>query len=221
MPDEDNQTPEETAPAPEPAGPEEGTEGSFDAVQAAAELAAALAREPAEAEAPSAGGDNYTAILEDEVETLKTMLAEKEQALEAAQKKAATAAAEVDRVRTRIERDAKATIERGRRKVLISFLDVADDLDRAVAELDKHDVAPALAQGIGAVRDELRNAFKQHGVQRRPSLGETFDSAIHDAIGTAPATEQTPDGTIAAVLQEGYVLGEETLRAARVVVAKG
>ena len=50
-------------------------EGTFDAVQAAAELAAALARDPPTTE-PSAGADNYTAILEDEVETLKGLLAE-------------------------------------------------------------------------------------------------------------------------------------------------
>ena len=123
-------------------------------------------------------------------------------------------------MRARIERDAEATIERGRRKVLIRFLDVADDLDRAVTVLGSHDVAPALAQGIQAVRDELRNAFKQHGVTRRPSHGEPFDPAHHEAIGTVPASDSTPAGSIAEVMQEGYALGEETLRAARVVVAK-
>lgn len=215
MPDEDIENPEDTA-SPDAAGGDE----PFDAVQAAAELAAAMAREPATTE-PSDGSDNYTAILEEEIEALKALLAEKEKALEAAHEKAAAATAEIDRVRARIERDAKGTIERGRRKVLISFLDVADDLDRAVAELAKHEVAPALAQGIGAVRDELRNALSLHGVTHRPSLGEVFDSAHHEAIGTAPASDSTPDGTIAAVLQEGYALGEEILRAARVVVAKG
>ncbi|MCA9711306.1 MAG: nucleotide exchange factor GrpE [Myxococcales bacterium] len=211
MPDED---PEQT-PSPE---------DHFDAGQAAAEFAAAMAEEPPVTEGGEVrggGNDKYIALLEDEVEHLKAMLAEKEEALTAAQKKGAAAAAEVDRVRARLEASATSTIERKRRAVLASFLDVADALDRAVAELANEEVAPALAQGVHAVRSELHNVLGRHGAKRRPSLGEAFDSAHHEAIATMPATGDTPDGTITAVLSEGYEIGEEMLRAARVVVAKG
>ncbi len=193
----------------------ETADDGFDAVQAAAELSAALADE-----APASGGGNYTAILEDEVEALGRVVADKETALQAAQDKAAAASAEIDRVRARLERDAAATIERKRRDVLVSFLDVADDLDRAVGQFVAGEIAPALAQGVHLVRDNLHAVLKRHGVRRRLSLGEPFDPAHHEAMATVPATADVPDGTVADVLSEGYEIDEQDLRPARVVVAK-
>jgi molecular chaperone GrpE len=202
-------------------------EPPFDAVKAAAEFAAAMAGDPpSDDEAPSDdgggdGGDRYTAILEQEIESLKAMLAQKEEALTAAQAKAAAAAAEIDRVRARLERSAADTIEHKRKSVLASFLDVADALDRAVAVIDDTEVTAALAQGVHAVRSELHNVLGRHGVTHRPSIGEPFDPAHHEAVATAPATGDAPAGTITEVVSEGYVLGEVTLRVARVSVAKG
>lgn len=213
MPDED----------PETSDTPESSEPAFDAVQAAAELAEALAADPpatSDGEAPDTGNDKYTAILEDEVEALKAMLAQKEEELEAAQKKADRATAEVDRVRNRIESSAASTIQNKRRSVIASFLDVADALDRAVAELDKGEVAPAIDQGVRTVRSELQNVLRQHGAKHRPSMGQAFDPAHHEAIAIVPATTDAPAGTITAVLSEGYEIENVTLRVARVVVAK-
>lgn len=194
----------------------------FDAVQAAAEFAAAMAEDPStDGEAASAGNDRYTALLEDEIATLRAELADKEAALAAAQARASTAVAEVDRVRARIERSAAGTIENNRRSVLASFLDIADAFDRALAGLDDGGVARALAEGVQAIRSELHGVLGRHGAKHRPSKGHPFDPAHHEAIATAPATDDTPAGTIIEVLSEGYVLGDSTLRVARVVVARG
>ncbi|MEX1362730.1 MAG: nucleotide exchange factor GrpE [Nannocystaceae bacterium] len=205
-----------TDPGSSPSSPE-----AFDAARAAAEFAEAMAAEPDSGrEGPSPGTDNYTAMLEDEVEALKALLVEKEEALAAARDKAANAAAEVDRVRARLEGSAANTIERARRSVIASFLDVADALDRAVSELDSGVVAPAIAQGVRTVRSELRSVLRQHGARQRPSVGQPFDPAHHEAIAVVPATTDAPAGTITAVLSEGYEIGDVTLRVARVVVAK-
>ncbi|MCH9685048.1 MAG: nucleotide exchange factor GrpE [Deltaproteobacteria bacterium] len=198
----------------------DSAESNFDAAEAAAEFAAAMGEEPLGSEAPTTGSDKYTALLEEEVESLKALLAENEHKLLAAQNKATSAAAEVDRARTRIEASAASTIERKRRSVLSSFLDVADAVDRAVDALASGGVAPALAQGVAAVQSELRAVFSRNGARHRPALGQPFDPAHHEAIATAPATADSPAGTITAVLGEGYDIGDETLRAARVVVAK-
>ncbi len=202
----------------------DNAEPPFDAVKAAAEFAAAMAGNPtedADGETSGDGGDNYTAILEEEIDNLKKMLADKEAALAAAHAKAAAANAEVAQVRARLERSAAETIEHKRKSVLASFLDVADALDRAVAEIDGAGVSGALAQGVHAVRSELQNVLGRHGAKHRPAMGEAFDPEHHEAIATAPASTETPAGTIAAVVSEGYVLGEATLRVARVIVAKG
>lgn len=199
----------------------ETAEPAFNAVEAAAEFAAAMADDPSAAQAgEGAGADRYTALLEEEVESLKALLTEKDEALTAAQQKAVAAAAEVGRARARIEGSAANSAEHKRRSVLSSFLDVADALDRAVLALSDGGVAAELIGGVRGVRAELQNVLRQHGAKHRPSKGQPFDPAHHEAIATAPATAETPAGTITAVLSEGYEIGEEPLRAARVVVAK-
>ncbi len=208
---------------PDETDPPENAEPAFNAVEAAAEFAAAMAdNQPVapDGEVPGGGTDRYTAMLEEEVESLKALLSEKDEALTSAQQKVATATAEVSRVRARLEANAAQTIEHKRRSILASFLEVADALDRAAEALASGDVAPEIAQGVAAVRSELKQVLGQHGATRRPSLGEAFDAAHHEAIATAPATAEAPAGTITAVLSEGYEIGDETLRAARVVVAK-
>jgi molecular chaperone GrpE len=50
-------------------------------------------------------------------------------------------------------------------------------------------------------------------------LGEAFDPARHDAIGSRSGTE-APAGTVVEVLQPGYGRGDQQLRPALVVVAK-
>ena len=215
MPEDDRTDNEQTASA--------TVSEPFDAAGAAAEFAAAMGRQPfADPDADTTPNPtDYTAILEDEVEALQAALAEKEQQLEAAQAKAAEARADVARARTRLERDAAGTVERKRRDVLSSFLDVADDLGRAAAELSQHDVDSSIAQGVHMVVGKLQAVLLQHGAEHRPALGQPFDSTVHEAVGTVPASGDTPEGVVVAVVQEGYVIGDQVLRAARVVVAKG
>jgi molecular chaperone GrpE len=56
------------------------------------------------------------------------------------------------------------------------------------------------------------------GYPRREDVGQAFDPAVHEAVGTVADEELVP-GTVASVVRPGYGANGEVLRPAAVVVA--
>jgi len=71
-----------------------------------------------------------------------------------------------------------------------------------------------------ATERALLDAFEKHGIRRVDALGQRFDPDHHEAVfEVADAT--SPPGTVAEVLQPGYLHHDRLLRPAKVGVAKG
>ena len=62
--------------------------------------------------------------------------------------------------------------------------------------------------------------LEKHGVKKFEPLGEKFDPNLHQAMYEMPDPSR-PAGTVAQVVQPGYMIGERVLRPALVGVAKG
>jgi molecular chaperone GrpE len=94
---------------------------------------------------------------------------------------------------------------------------VLDGFDRALPYLA---AAPSsVGEGVQAIHRRLVDLLEAQGVTPLKTLGEPFDPAVHEAIGSVD-TDQYPSGTVAEELQRGYRLGDELLRPARVRVAR-
>lgn len=126
--------------------------------------------------------------------------------------------AEMDNYRKRQRRWAQDQIAAERESLLRRFLEVVDDLERALA-------APladseALRQGIQMTHRAARNLLQQEGVTPIDAEGQPFDPAWHEAVATVgrDGTNVNPDRVVQ-VLEPGYRLGEQPLRPAKVVVA--
>ena len=52
------------------------------------------------------------------------------------------------------------------------------------------------------------------------SVGDIFDSEIHEAITQIPAQDESQKGKVMDVLEKGYQLGEKIIRFPKVVVGK-
>jgi molecular chaperone GrpE len=100
-------------------------------------------------------------------------------------------------------------------------LNVADNLRRAIDAVPEADAtARGVIEGVAATERELLAIFERHGVKRvDPQLGERFDHNLHEAMFEVPGAPQPP-GTIAQVLQPGYVMHDRLLRPALVGIAK-
>ncbi len=191
----------------------------FDAVAAASELDEALGEAAA---APRTGdqADRYVALLEAEIEQLHAVLQQKDRLLEQASARADRAHDEIEAASRRLAAESDRELEQRTRTLLRGFLDVVDDLDRAIGATRKLEHNPEVLAGIELVRRQLLAHLGQLGVIHVPALGEPFDAHRHEAMALVPVTEADQDGRVVAVLREGYSVGEDTLRPAGVAVGK-
>lgn len=129
------------------------------------------------------------------------------------------ALAEVENTRKRLERSAAERADRARRDVLDTFLDVVDNLDRAMAYEATMD-RDALAQTLKMVQSQLNDVLRRQGVAPVASVGQPFNPYVHEAVESVASSEH-PEGTVAGEMRKGYTIGDELLRPARVQVSRG
>jgi len=133
------------------------------------------------------------------------------------------AAAELENLRKRTRREVQEAHRFARAEVLRPLLEVLDNFDRALGHAaDNGDagVDDAFHQGVAMIAQSFRQVLRDQGVEPIAAVGEDFDPARHEAVGQQPAPEGTESGTVIAVVQEGYTLGDLVLRASRVIVAQ-
>jgi molecular chaperone GrpE len=129
------------------------------------------------------------------------------------------ARAEFANYRKRIEREREQVQQEASGTVIRRFLDVVDDLDRALKNRPGEGEGAEWAAGIELIYRKLLNALEAEGVTPMEAEGEEFDPNLHEAISQEPSPEHE-SGEIIEVVQNGYLIGERVLRPARVRVAR-
>jgi molecular chaperone GrpE len=127
------------------------------------------------------------------------------------------ALADFENYRKRVDRDRASAAEQGRRDLLLSLLDLADDFDRALVHAG--DSRDSVVAGLHTMQRRLAQLLNKHGVMPFESVGQSFDPAIHEAIGTVQSDEHE-SGSVFDEVSRGYYLGKEVLRPARVRVVR-
>lgn len=134
--------------------------------------------------------------------------------------------AEMENLRQRTAREVADTRAYGISAFARDILAVADNMDRALQALDvelreKADAGiKALLDGVELTERELHKVLDKHGVRKFEPVGEKFDPNLHQAMFEIP-DPTLPAGTVAQVVQPGYMIGERMLRPALVGIAKG
>jgi molecular chaperone GrpE len=155
------------------------------------------------------------------VEDLERRLADQTAQLQSALTDRRRVADEFDAVRQRMRRDTAREVERSRRAIFSELLEVVDNLDRAVAAArDRTSSGESLLTGVELVRDQFLAKLAAFGVSRFASQGQPFDAGRHEAVSMVAVDDPALDETVVSVLTEGYTIGDELLRPARVVVGK-
>jgi molecular chaperone GrpE len=165
------------------------------------------APEPAAEAAP-----DRTAALEAEVADLKNKLLR--------------TLADMENLRRRTEREMADTRQYAVANFARDMLNVGDNLRRAIdavpAEVrDGSDPAlSSLLEGVEVTERGLAQTLQKFGVRQMDPKGQKFDPTQHQAMFELEDKDR-PSGTVAEVVQAGYVIGERVLRPAMVGVTKG
>jgi len=134
------------------------------------------------------------------------------------------ALAEQENSRRRAERERQDAIRFAAAGLARDLLATADNLRRAIESVPNEKAADETVQrllaGIVATERALLDAFEKHGIRRVDALGQRFDPDHHEVVFEV-ADAASPPGTVAEVLQPGYLHHDRLLRPAKVGVAKG
>ena len=158
------------------------------------------------------------------IEELEKQLADKDELLKGYAAKYRTAAAEFDETRARLRKEVAKDVDRERRTVLASFLEVIDNLDRAIEALREASAdnpgARAVLQGVEMVRQQFLATLNTYGVAPIDASGQSFDPNLHDAVSMVPVTNASQDGIVIDIVKPGYAINADVLRPAVVTVGR-
>lgn len=127
--------------------------------------------------------------------------------------------AEFENYRKRVERERAELYQHGREDVLLQFLPVVDNFERALSSLEESEGdAEALRRGVELIHKQFSDALTKLGLETVEAVGHTFDPHVHEAV-TTEATDKHKENTVIEEFQRGYKIGDRLLRPAKVKVA--
>lgn len=118
--------------------------------------------------------------------------------------------------RDRSARDTQVALNQADRKVLMEILPVLDNFERSLGA--SYPDMDAFRIGVELIHKQFVDALRRVGAEPVTlKVGDPFD-ALHSEALTTISNPTLPDGAIAAIYERGYMLRDQLLRPARVVV---
>ena len=149
----------------------------------------------------------------DEVGTLKEQLAaEKDRLLRLS--------AEFENYKKRKQREIDEFKKFANETIFRQILPVVDNLERAIASAETNSgEGTNLLEGVKLTHKDILKLLEMFSVRVIKAGNEPFDPNFHQAV-TRQETDEFPENTVTAVLQNGYLLHDRLIRPAMVVVSK-
>jgi molecular chaperone GrpE len=126
--------------------------------------------------------------------------------------------ADFSNFKKRVERDQAQVYQNAAASVILKFLEVLDDLERALKNRPQEGDGAAWAEGIELIYRKFSAILEAEGVTPIETEGQYFDPLLHEAV-TREENTGLESGQIIEVVKQGYRLGDRVLRPAQVRVA--
>lgn len=171
------------------------------------------------------GESPYADVNEQE---LRSLLQERDELIEKLQQEVQEAkdarlrkVAEFENYRKRVQRDRSQIYETAKANALEDFLSISDDLKRTLEAAEDLDVNQTFLEGVTLVASKFDEVLKQHGVERIDEEGVPFNVDYHDALMRQnPQDDSIESDTVLKVVENGYKIGDRTIRHAKVIVSE-
>jgi molecular chaperone GrpE len=119
----------------------------------------------------------------------------------------------------RVARDQSQVYQTAAGSVIKRFLDVLDDLERALRNRPEAGEGAAWSEGIELIYRKMLSSLEAEGVTVMQAEGQPFDPNLHEAV-TQEDSDDHESGQIIDVVKQGYLIGDRVLRPALVRVAR-
>ena len=128
--------------------------------------------------------------------------------------------AEFDNFRKRTLKEKMDLMKNASESVIVSFLPVIDDVERAIKAIEASNNLETTKEGINLIYNKFKDFTKQNGVVEIEAKGLELDTDHHEAITKIPAPSEELKGKIVEVVQKGYILNDKVIRYAKVVIGE-
>lgn len=153
-------------------------------------------------------------------EKLQQSLDEAEKRIAEIQGKYLRLSAEFDNYRKRTIKEKSEIIKNAAEKTITAILPVLDDMERAIANMQKSEDAKAWLEGVELINNKFLKILSQEGLNKIETEGADFDTDYHEAIAMIPAPNEEQKGKVLDCVQTGYKLNDKVIRHAKVAVAQ-
>jgi molecular chaperone GrpE (heat shock protein) len=149
------------------------------------------------------------------VEELMARMAEMERKFEEKKKQIDE---EISRAKNRLAAEYDRELELEKQKIILSFLEVLDNLQRAIEASSQAGAAEHLLAGVQMTAELFRSKLQSIGVEPMAALDQAFDPNWQQAVGMVGVAEPGLEGMVVEEVQAGYRMNGQLLRPARVRV---
>ena len=128
--------------------------------------------------------------------------------------------AEFENFKKRTLRERIELFKTANKEVMSALIPIMDDYDRAKSQINNKNSNEEI-KGLLLIFNKMSEILKSNGLSDiETSVGDTFDSEIHEAITQISVQENNQKGKVVDVIEKGYQLGEKIIRFPKVVVGK-
>ncbi|HTY64494.1 MAG TPA: nucleotide exchange factor GrpE [Acidobacteriota bacterium] len=127
---------------------------------------------------------------------------------------------EIGRTKARLENDFERKLALEKQKIILQFLEVMDNLERALDSAAQAGTVEHLLEGVHMTASLFRSKLQTMGVEVIPALNQPFDPNLEQAIGTVKVKDPAKDGIVVEEAQSGYCMNGRLLRPAQVRVGR-
>jgi len=125
---------------------------------------------------------------------------------------------EISRTKTRLESDFERKLEREKQNIVLPFLEVLDNLQRAIDAASQAGTVEHLLEGVQMTANLFRSKLQFLGIESIDALNKPFDPNWEQAVGAVEVADGDLDGVVVEEVQSGYCMNGQLLRPAIVRV---
>lgn len=130
-------------------------------------------------------------------------------------------AAELENYRKRVQKERSQVYETAKANALQDFLSINDDLQRTLKASEELEVEQTFLDGVKLIANKFEEVLQKHGVERIDEKMVPFDVDLHDAMmRKKPEDEGVDSDLVLEVIENGYRIGDRTIRHAKVIVSE-
>ncbi len=150
---------------------------------------------------------------------LKDELAEANKKIEELQDKYVRQVAEFSNYKKRTAKEKVELRDNAKAAILLDFLPVIDDMDRAMENLSSADV-DATIEGVKLIYQKFKDFLRAQELTEIKAMDEEFNTDFHEAVTQFPVEDESKKGKVIDVIQKGYKINDKVVRFSKVVVGQ-